>query len=165
MFAPVTFEALWYLPFTVPLAIWVAYSDMSRMKIPNRAVMATFLVFVVMGFLVLPFQEYLWRYTHMLVALAVGFVLNLARLMGAGDAKFIAAFAPFIALRDLGNFAYIFAAVLIIGFVMHRSARRIPAIRGLAPQWESWDRKDFPMGLCLAGALIVYQVLTLTLLA
>ena len=29
-------------------------------------------------------------------------------------------------------------------------------MRGLAPHWESWTRKDFPMGLCLAGALVIY---------
>lgn len=165
MFAPLAHEALWFLPFTLPIAIWAAWSDMARMKIPNKAVAALFLVFVIVGALVLPFEDYLWRYLHMVVALVVGFVMNAARMMGAGDAKFIAAMAPFVALPDLGNFAYVFAAVLLIGFALHRIARRIPAIRAATPTWESWERKDFPMGLCLSGTLITYQVLTLTLWA
>jgi prepilin peptidase CpaA len=28
------------LPFVLPIAIWVAWSDMKRMKIPNKAVLA-----------------------------------------------------------------------------------------------------------------------------
>ena len=155
-------EALFYLPFTIPIAIWVSYSDMARMKIPNKANYALFGVFVVMGFLALPLEEYLWRYVHFAVALVIGFVMNMARMMGAGDAKFIAALAPMIPLADIGNVMFVFAAVLIIGFVLHRTARRIPAIRNLAPHWKSWDRKDFPMGLNLSSALVVYQVLTLT---
>ena len=33
-------EAAWFLPFVIPIAIWVAWSDMSSMKIPNKAVLA-----------------------------------------------------------------------------------------------------------------------------
>lgn len=162
MFGPVAQEALFYLPFTIPIAIWVSYSDMSRMKIPNKANYALFAVFIVVGFLILPLGEYLWRYVHFAVALLIGLVMNLARMMGAGDAKFIAALAPMIPLADVGNVMFVFAAVLIIGFVLHRTARSIPMIRNLAPDWKSWDRKDFPMGLNLSSALVAYQILTLT---
>ena len=84
---------------------------------------------------------------------------NAAGLMGAGDAKFAAAMAPFILREDLFFFAYLFAAVLLAGFTTHRLARRIPAIRTRTPSWQSWERKDFPMGLCLAGALVFYLIL------
>ena len=67
--------------------------------------------------------------------------------------------APFIALGDLVLFAYLFAAVLIAGFATHRLARRVPAIRARTPDWESWERKDFPMGLCLGGALVFYLLI------
>jgi prepilin peptidase CpaA len=51
--------------------------------------------------------------------------------------------------------------VLIAAFITHRLARRIPAIRSALPGWESWTRKDFPMGLALSGTLIGYFALAL----
>jgi prepilin peptidase CpaA len=32
----------------------------------------------------------------------------------------------------------------------------VPPLRRALPDWESWNRKDFPMGLALAGTLIFY---------
>ena len=37
--------SLVFLPFVIPIAIWVAMSDLATMKIRNKAVMAQFLVF------------------------------------------------------------------------------------------------------------------------
>lgn len=148
--------SLWFLPFATPIALWVAWSDMARMKIPNRAVVALVAVYAVVGLIALPPEAYLWRYAHLGVVLVAGFLANMARLLGAGDAKFAAAMAPFIALPDAVPFIYLFAATLVAGFAVHRLARAIPAVRGLAPGWESWTRKDFPMGLCLGGALVIY---------
>ena len=36
---PTVREALVFLPFVLPIALWVAWSDMARMKIPNKAVL------------------------------------------------------------------------------------------------------------------------------
>jgi prepilin peptidase CpaA len=155
-FAQSAAVSLWFLPFATPIALWVAWSDMARMKIPNKAVMALVAVYVLVGLIALPLEDYLWRYAHLAVVLVIGFVANAARLLGAGDAKFAAAMAPFIALPDAVTFIYLFAATLIAGFAVHRLARAIPMIRGLAPGWESWTRKDFPMGLCLGSALVIY---------
>lgn len=149
--------ALWFLPFVVPIALWVSYTDMKWMKIPNKAVMATVAVFAIVGLIALPFEEYLWRWLHLLVILVAGFVAASIGLMGAGDAKFAAAMAPFIALSDVGTFCFLFAAALIGAFVTHRLARSIPAVINALPDWESWHRKkDFPMGLALGPSLAIY---------
>ncbi|GKY89413.1 prepilin peptidase [Sinisalibacter aestuarii] len=152
-------SALWFLPFALPIAIWVAWSDMARMKIPNKAVIALVAVFAVIGLIALPLDSYGWRWVHLVVVLAIGFVANMAGLLGAGDAKFAAAMGPFILREDLILFFYLFAATLIAGFAIHRIARQVPAIRARAQDWESWERKDFPMGLCLGGALVFYLVI------
>lgn len=152
--------ALVLLPFASAVALWVMWSDMKFMRIPNKAVLALVVVFLVVGPFVLPFETWLWRWLHLGVVLVVGFVLSSARLVGAGDAKFAAAMAPFIDLADIGMFAYLFAAVLMASFFTHRGARHIPAVRRATPDWESWERrKDFPMGLALGGVLILYLVL------
>ena len=157
--AQTALSALWFLPFALPIALWVAWSDMARMKIPNKSVAALALVFALVGLAALPLEVWAWRWSHLGVVLAIGFVANMAGMMGAGDAKFAAAMAPFIAREDTIAFFYLFAAVLIAGFIAHRSAKRMAWVRSRTPAWESWARKDFPMGLCLGAALVFYLII------
>lgn len=149
-------SALWFLPFAIPIAIWVSWSDMKFMKIPNKAVIALFGIFVIVGLFALPFSEYLWRYLNVVVVLAVGFFLNLRGAVGAGDAKFAAAMAAFFPAADTPILLYFFAAVLLGAFATHRGFRKIAFIRNAFPDWESWHNRDFPMGLALSGALVFY---------
>lgn len=149
-------SALWFLPFALPICAWVAYSDLRTMKIPNVAVLSLVGVFLVIGLITLPLAEYPWRLAHLAVMLAAGIVMNAAGLMGAGDAKFIAAAAPFVALGDAATLALIFAATLIGAFVTHRVVMHTPLHR-LAPDWQSWHAgKKFPMGLALGPTLALY---------
>jgi len=153
--------AMWFLPFVLPIAIWVAWSDMARMKIPNVAVLALVGVFAVVGLIVVAtgvwsFETWAWRWTHLVVVLVIGFIANLIGGFGAGDAKFAAAMAPFISRSDALPFLYLLAAVVIVSFILHRTARASARVRARTPDWESWTRKDFPMGLCLASALVIY---------
>ncbi len=153
--------ALWFLPFVLPICLWVAWSDLATMKIPNKAVLALMAVYVVIGLIALPFAQWAWQLTHFLVVLAVCFVLSITGIVGAGDAKFAAAAAPFVMLADSVNIAAIFAICTVVGFVTHRVARVTP-FRKLTPNWESWERtRDFPMGYPLAGTLLVYLVCAL----
>ena len=148
--------AYWFLPAVIPIAIYVAWSDLHRMKIPNVAVGALVVCYAVLGLIALPFTQYLWHWTHLLVMLPVGILLNAARVMGAGDAKFIAAAAPFIALGDLRFVLALFAACLLAGFVTHRIARISP-LRRMVPDWQSWTSgRKFPMGFPLAMTLVFY---------
>lgn len=153
--APAT--ALTFLPFAILIGIWVAWNDMKFMKIPNKAVLALFAVFVIVGPLALPFGDYLSRYLHVAVVLAVTFVANMMRIMGAGDAKFLAAMAPFIDASDGLAFAQIAAVVLLAAFATHRLFRALPPVRRM--EWASWTHPKFPMGLGLSGMLILYLAL------
>lgn len=148
--------ALWFLPFALPVAIWVAWSDMKFMRIPNKAVIALAAVYLVIGPLALPLDVWAWGWLHLAVVLAAGFVMTAAGLVGAGDSKFAAAMAPFVALGDLRLFLAIFAAALLGAFAAHRAMRALPAFRGATPDWASWTHAKFPMGLALAGSLILY---------
>lgn len=161
----VTFsQALWFLPFILPLCVFVAWSDMKFMRIPNKSVLTLLGIFAVVGLLALPLGEYAWRWVNMLVVLGIGFAVASAGLVGAGDAKFAAAMAPFVAAQDAFLMIVVFSAVLLAAFATHRLAKLVPVIRRATPDWESWSRKrDFPMGLALGGALIVYLLIpTLT---
>lgn len=159
MMAPMmisTQSAAWFLPFAAPICLYIMYTDMKSMKIYNHAVIALFAVFVVVGLIALPFEDYLWRYVHFLVALVAGIALTAARAMGGGDAKWIAAMAPFIHLGDLVLFLFLMAGCILVAVVLHRIAKYTP-IRKLAPTWESWQvGKKFPMGLALGAGLMLY---------
>jgi prepilin peptidase CpaA len=148
--------ALWFLPFVTPIALWVMWSDMATMRIPNKAVLALTLVFAVVGLVALPFEDWAWRWAHLGVVLLIGFILSAAGLLGAGDAKFAAAMAPFVAVQDLGLFLPLFAAILLAAFAAHRTVRALPALRGMTPDWASWQSKQFPMGLALGAGLVAY---------
>ena len=153
------YAAAWFLPFVVPICLYVMYTDLSRMKITNVANMALAAVFVVIGLIVLPFEDYLWRLLGMAIVLVVGIVLNAVGVMGAGDSKFIAAAAPFVALGDLVLLCFIFLVCLIAAIITHRTAK-MTRLRQLAPHWASWEQgKKFPMGLALGPTLIIYLVL------
>ncbi|MDR9484124.1 MAG: prepilin peptidase [Sediminimonas sp.] len=153
------FAAAWFLPVALPLGLWVAWSDLRDMRISNRAVLALVVLFLLIGPLVLPLPVYGWQLLHLVVVLLVGMVLNAAGLLGAGDAKFAAAAAPFIALGDIRFVIALFAANLLAAFATHRLAVRTP-LRRLAPDWQSWTRtKEFPMGLSLGPTLAIYLTL------
>ncbi len=151
--------AIWFLPFVTPIALWVAWSDMKWMKIHNYAVLALVAVYLVIGLIALPFQSWAWGWASLVVVLVVGFVLSSVGLLGAGDAKFAAAMAPFIALGDLSLFLIMLACVTLVSFVAHRVARRTRLVQGLVPEWESLHRTEFPMGLALGPSLLFYLCL------
>jgi prepilin peptidase CpaA len=153
--------AAWFLPAVLPICLFVAWSDLRAMIIPNKAVMALVIAFAILGFVALPLTEYIWRWSHLAVMLVIGMVLNAARVMGAGDAKFIAAAAPFVALGDLTTMAMLLAVCLVVGLALHRLAMHSP-LRRLVPDWKSWSSgRRFPMGFPLASSLTLYLLLAL----
>jgi hypothetical protein len=96
-------QAWIFLPLALPIALWACYTDITEFKIKNVTVLALLGGFVVLGPIALGFEEYAWRFTHFGVVLLVGFILSAVMGIGAGDAKFAAAMAPFIALSDAGT--------------------------------------------------------------
>jgi len=148
--------ALWFLPFVLPICFYVAFTDLREMRITNQAVLALAGVFLIVGLIALPLPVYGARLVQMVAVLLIGIVLNGAGAIGAGDAKFAAAAAPFIAPSDLRLLLAIFAANLLAAFVTHRLAK-YTALRRIAPGWKSWDMGwKFPMGLSLGGTLAIY---------
>ena len=154
-----TYSALWFLPFVLPICLYVAFTDMREMRITNQAVLALGAVFIAVGLIALPFDAYLWRLAQLAIVLVVGIILNAAGAMGAGDSKFIAVAAPFVAQGDVRMLIPLFCIIMLASVAAHRWVKHTP-LRRLAPHWLSWDQdKKFPMGLALASTLTCYLAL------
>lgn len=150
-------QALVFLPFVLPICIWAAWSDLSNMTIPNKSVIALFIVWVIVGVIMMPFKIWLWGFGLLGIVLVAGFVFNAAGVLGAGDAKFGAAMAPFFVGTDYLYTGKLLSACLIGALVAHRGLRMVPAFRNATAGWKSWTvPKDFPVGLSLAGMLLIY---------
>lgn len=143
----------------IPLSLYTCWSDLRGMRIPNGTVLLLAGAFVILGPFLMPFETYLWRLAQLGVMLVLGILANAGGLVGAGDAKFVAAAAPYIAVGDLRFVLALFTANLLAAFATHRLAKH-SGLRRLAPDWESWSRgRDFPMGLALGGTLSLYLLL------
>jgi len=140
------------------------------MKIPTWSTDALAVVFVVVGLVLvvsgaMPFAEYAWRYSHFFVVLIAAMILNAIGAMGAGDSKFLASAAPFVALDDVGFVFMLLGAGMFVGYFVHRLAKAITPIRNLVPDWASWHQgKRFPLGFPMGGVLIIYLALPLLLM-
>ena len=159
MISPTT--ALIFLPFCFAIAIWVSWSDMKFMKIPNKAGLALLVLWLVLGLILVPFKLWLWGWALAACVLVAGFILNAGGAVGAGDAKFAASMAPLFIHADIRFVLGLYAACLLGAFAAHRLARLIPPFRAATIDWQSWTHKDFPMGLALSGTLIFYLLAAL----
>lgn len=152
-------QALVFLPFVLPICFYVAFTDLREMRITNQAVIALVVIYTVLGPFLMPLPDYGWGFVRLIVALLIGILLNAGGAMGAGDAKFIAAAAPYIHTGDVSVLIKLLAAVLLAAVATHRLAKHTP-LKRLAPHWTSWSKqRDFPMGLALGGTLALYLIL------
>lgn len=147
-----------FLPAALPICLWVALSDLRAMKIRNLAVLALLVAFVILAPFVLPPQVMALRLAQGAGVLVLGVVLTALRAMGAGDAKFLAAAAPYVAPGDAARVLTLLAGLTLAAVATHRAARATP-LRRLAPNWASWNAARFPMGLALGPALAAYLAL------
>jgi prepilin peptidase CpaA len=135
----------------------MAWYDLKALRIPNWTVLAVIAVFVVTGFWGLPWDTVLWRLSHGVIVLLVGFVLyNLSGgRVGGGDVKMIAALTPFISGPWLGFVLITYALVSLLGLMLYRFVRAL--IRDRTTGWKAFDQKRFfPAGLLLGATIMIY---------
>lgn len=152
--------SLAFLILTAPLALFIAWSDLKTMKIPTWSTDLLLVIFAVAGLLVLPFDVWAWRWLNFVVVFAVALVLFYTVRFGAGDGKYAASAAPFIDPSHSIIVIYLYSAFLLAAFFAHRGMRSVAPVRRMTPDWVSWTRRDFPMGLAISGTFVSYLFFT-----
>ena len=149
-------QAWIFLPAALPICAWAVYTDVKEFKIKNTAVLALLAAFVILGPFALEFSEYLWRYAHFAVVLGIAFGLYALTGLGAGDAKIMAAFAPFVALPDVLAVIMIWW-VCAIAMAIGLSRRAVQVAQ--ADGFKAARKMKVPFGIALAPTLVIYLVL------
>ncbi|PYE84976.1 prepilin peptidase [Pseudoroseicyclus aestuarii] len=143
----------------LPICLWVAWSDLAFMLIPNAAVAALVLIYLCLGLVLLPPDVWAWRWINLPVTLLLSLGLYATGQMGAGDAKFLAAAAPFVWWGDWPLVCLLLSGTMLLCWALHRIAGRTP-LRRLVPGWRSWSVGNrFPLGVPLALTLALYLLL------
>jgi prepilin peptidase CpaA len=143
----------------LPIAIWATWSDLKRMKIPNKAALAMAAIWPLLGWLAVPtWTTWLWGFAIMAIVFVLGYLLYTTGTYGAGDAEYTAAFSPMFVGAPIGYLLLLVACCMIGALILHRIANATPAIRRRTPDWVSWDKRVFPFGLALSGILVIYLV-------
>ncbi|PUB16325.1 prepilin peptidase [Yoonia sediminilitoris] len=155
--------AYWFLPAVIPFSIYVAWRDLSTMKIPNKANMILLGIYAVFGLFAFPFDLYLWQWLHIPIVFAVGLLLWMGRLMGAGDVKFLVAASPFFVVTswDDGYFLIVlYTSSLLAGVIVFYSFKFLPVLHAPVSGWQSLrEGRRFPKGPMLAVILLAYLIL------
>jgi prepilin peptidase CpaA len=143
----------------LPIAIWATWSDLSRMKIPNKAVLAMAAIWPLLGWLAVPtWTTWFWGFGIMAIVFVLGYLLYATGTYGAGDAKYSAAFSPMFVGTPIVYLLTLIACCMIGALIVHRIANATPPIRRMTPDWVSWDKRIFPFGLALSAMLVIYLV-------
>ncbi|MCF6271866.1 MAG: hypothetical protein L3J37_01560 [Rhodobacteraceae bacterium] len=149
--------ALVFLIVTLPFGLYATWTDLKYLKIPNIVPLSLVVVFVIVGPMVLEFDEYLRSLAYGLIALLASILIHAAGLVPAGDLKYTSAIIPFVDTGQLLSFTMFVALASIMAVLTHLIFGWV----GLAPKgWASWEGKGwkrrFPYGFALTGGLITY---------
>ena len=154
--------ALGPLILIAPLLCWVAYSDLSRMKIPNAISLIAVAIFAVAA-IAAPPDDLVLRLAIAGAALVLGFISYCFGLFGGGDVKMLAALLLFVPVPTLVLFAYVFSASMLVGIAIILTLRRIPAAHRLG--WKSISGSNkFPMGISIALAGLAHPAAAMLIL-
>ena len=137
-----------------PLLLWMGFSDLRFMRIPNWLVLALVAVFVVSA----PFLPFA-SVTSRLLAAAVLFVLCVgafaAGVFGGGDAKALPAVVLLVPPGTLDLFGLLFSGTMLAGLVFVGSMQMMPGSH--RTRWVGLRARGmFPMGVSISAAGLIH---------
>ena len=146
-----------------PAALLIAaMNDLMEFKIPNWASVVLFLSYFAASLLLAaPMAQVLEGTFIFLAVLAVGFALFATKTIGAGDAKLLAAAAPWVGLSALMNFILNIAvagALFAMILMVFRQAPALPVYARAPWLMRLHERpRDMPYGVAIAiGGMLTF---------
>ncbi|MEL6264273.1 MAG: prepilin peptidase [Pseudomonadota bacterium] len=153
----------------VPLLVYVMWSDMKTMRIPNMASLLIFLVFIPTGLMGLPIEVFGWRLLHTAIAFAIAFGLFqiAGGRVGGGDLKLVIALTPYVPGVYLGVILVTWSAVTLVSLAAFYGLRL--ALAGRETGYVALERTPppghrfpyFPAGVSIGISFILYFALAL----
>jgi prepilin peptidase CpaA len=143
--------------------IIAALNDIYEFKIPNWVSIVLFAAYLVAGFGLGAGADLMIEGLLLgCAALAIGFALFALRIIGGGDAKLLAACAPWIGLSALGTFMVNVAfagAALALALLLFRRMPALPIYEQTPWLMRLYQRpKDIPYGVAIAvGGLLSFS--------
>ena len=157
----------WWSSWCLPIClVWAMASDARRFEIPHTTQIVPLAVFLIAAaFGAWPWDEVGWRIGLAVLVLALGFVLSVVRVLGAGDSKLIAALSlwlgPGLMLPCL--FVMAIAGGVLAAILLIYRKRPLPAAWAGRP-WLSElhaAQNDVPYGIAIgiAGLAVFPEIL------
>lgn len=148
-----------YLALTLIPCLITMWKDLSQMRIPNLVSIAMIVIFAVTAPFLLEWSEILRQVLFAVGLFVILFIFYLTGSVSAGDVKFASTMVLFVDLGDATFFFRNLGLIALAGLLAHIIVKNIPALRNLAPEWQSWKVKGvFPYGLALSASLIFYLI-------
>ncbi|MEM6489272.1 MAG: A24 family peptidase [Pseudomonadota bacterium] len=102
-----------------PLCLYIIYSDVMTMRIPNTALLLMVAIFLPTGYLGLPTEIFLYRLLYTVIAFFVGYgiyeiVTRVGIPIGSGDLKMIIASVPWLPIEYFPLYAYLMIPSVIV---------------------------------------------------
>ena len=138
------------------LLLYVIYTDLSDLRIPNVVVMALLAVFAATQAPFLPLPELAWRTGAAAVVFALGVAVFVLHLLGGGDVKLLPVVVLFIPSGQWAQFMLALSVAVILSLSCLRLLRRT----GVGRQWRSLNQTArYPLGPAIALAALIYEPL------
>lgn len=139
-----------------PLLLFVGYSDLRYMRIPNLLSLIALALFVLTVPLI-GWEEAGWRLLASGIVFGIFFVAFAFRLFGGGDVKMMGVLMLFIPSQSLGLYAYGFSFSMLLGISLLLLVRVLPFARE-----SSWlgisSTGKFPMGISIAMSGLIHPI-------
>ncbi len=145
-----------FLVVVLPFTIYATWTDLRFMKLKNVMNIALAASFVVVGLIYLPIDQVAFRFGVGIGVFVVLIFLSAAGVFGGGDAKYLAALAPWVWPEDYMAFCFMLSCTLLLALVVQRAIGRIAWVRNATPEWTSWTHTKIPMGYGISGAMALY---------
>lgn len=148
----------------IPALVYVVWTDLKTMRIPNVACLVIFLAFLPTGLAGLDIETFGWRLAHTAIAFFLGYAIFslTSGAIGGGDLKLGIALVPYVPgvyLPLLAQLYIVMSVLTLLVFLGLRAGLRgRTQLAAIEASSTSFMKLPFPFALVLSSTFIAYFV-------